>query len=270
MQMIGKSNRYTVFPVGNEIKLKHDAAKPIRTALYNETNIIKDSLKIFYHFEEVDETDSVKITYRDSTEFKEVTAIYPAGGVFPDELELWGCTSESVALAMAKYLYKQDRARRKSIELKTDVQGLIPQFLDRIAVSHNIPNSGLGGQIVAVSGNNITIDCDFDLIAKTLECDDTFDCLEVFCKVNNFDTILFRDELGGVSDTYTFSVIGAKEIQLTATAPTWLNTTEAYDNTFFSISSIDSFVKDYIVTSVKPNGEEIKIEAVNYDESIYS
>jgi len=270
MQMAAKSNRYTVFPVGNDVKLKHDAAKPLRTALYNETNILKDSLKISYLFEEIDETDSVKITYRDNTEFKEVTAIYPTGGVFPDELELWGCTSESVALAMATYLYKQDRARRKSVEFKTDIQGLIPQFLDRIAISHNIPNWGLAGQIVAVSGNNITLDCDFDMIAKTLECDDKLDCLEVFCKVNNFDTILFRDELGGVSDTYSFTVVGAKEIQLTTTAPAWLNTTEAFDNTFFSIGAVDSVVKDYIVTSVKPNGEQISITAVNYDESIYS
>lgn len=270
MQMIGKSNRYTVFPVGNDIKLKHDAAKPIRTTLYNETNIIKDSLKISYLFEEVDETDSVKVTYRDSTEFKEVTAIYPSNGAYPEELELWGCTSESVALGMATYLYKQDRARRKSVEFKTDIQGLIPQFLDRIAISHNMPNWGLGGQIVSVSGNNITLDCDFDLISKTLECDDKFDCLEVFCKVNNFDTIMFRDEVGGVSDAYTFSVVGAKEIQLTSTPPTWLNTSETFDNTFFSIGAVDSVVKDYIVTSVKPNGEQITIVAVNYDDSIYS
>ncbi len=252
MQMVGKSNRYTVFPVGGDVKLKYDGVKPIRTALYNETNMIKDSLKISYLFEESDETDSVKITYRDSSEFKEVTAIYPSDGIFPDELELWGCTDDVVASDMAKYLFKQDRARRKSIEFKTDVQGLIPQFLDRIAVSHNIPSWGTGGQIVAVSGDTITLDCDFDIVSSA------------------FDTILFRDEIGGVSTSYSFSVISSREILLSSAAPAWLNTTEAFDNTFFSIGTVDSVVKDYIVTSVKPNGEQITISAVNYDESIYT
>jgi len=251
MQMTAKSNRYNVYPSGSEIKLKHDAIKPIRTALYNETNIIKDSLKISYLFTEQDETDSIKIIYRDSDEFKEATVIYPTDGIFPEEIELWGCTDGVKALEMATYLYKQDKARRKSVEFKTDIQGLIPEFLDRIAISHNLPEWGIGGQISYINGNYITLTCSYDLSDGI------------------YDSIIFRKEDASVSDILSMVVVDSNTIEILGTVPTWLYDGEEFDKTNFSMGISNTFVKDYIVISIKPSGNEITITATNYDETIY-
>ena len=276
MQMVAKSNNYSLYPVGGTLKLKHDTIKPIRTALYNETNILKtgrnSSLKISYLFSEEQSTDSVKISYRDADDFSDKTTIYPVDGFFPEEVELWGCTDDTIADNMAKYLYKQDRSRRKTVEFKTDIQGLIPQFLDRIGISHNLPKWGFGGQIKSFVGRVITLSCDHDLIA--FPCDETRECDDVFfeeCPTDsNYDTILFRNKNGDVSDLFTFTVIDSVTIELTTDAPTWLYSGEDYDRTFFSIGYNTSIVKDYIVTNIKPNGKEVTIQCVNYDESIYS
>ena len=282
MQMVAKSVRYSVYPVGGDITLKHDDVQAVQTSLFNETNIVKDSFKISYLFAEEDEVDSVKVYYRDPIRFTQQSVIYPTDGAYPQETELWGCTDEAWALSMATYLFKQDRTRRKSIEFRTDVQGMIPQFLDRVGISHNLPNWGFGGMIAAVSGRVITLECNYDVIfparpAGEWPCDETSYCGDTYfptCPDGSsvpYDSILFRNQYGAVSDIYYYDVTGRAEITLREDAPTWLYVGPDYDNTPFSIGIGNEVVKDYIVTSVKPGQKEsVSITAVNYDPSIYS
>ncbi len=65
-------------------------------------------------------------------------------------------------------------------------------------------------------------------------------------------------------------LVGATKIKLLGTAPAWLYDGDDYDKTYFSIGENHRFIRDYIVTSIKPNGDEITIEATNYDEDIYT
>ena len=273
MQMVAKSNRYSLYPVGGSLKLKHDDVRPIRTSLFNETNIIKDSLKISYLFTEVSDTDSVKIYYRDSTDFSEKTYTYPTTGDFPEMVEQWGNTDDTVAEDTARYLYKQDRSRRKTVEFKTDIQGLIPEYLDRIGISHDLPSWGIGGQVASFSGRVINLTCNYGRVLYDLwNCADTYACDDVFFPISLdhfYDTIIFRDSNGEVSDLLTFTVIADGQIELTTDAPTWLYQGEDRDKTYFSIGKVDSVVKDYIITNIKPNGKEVTITGVNYDETIF-
>ena len=268
LDMVSKSRRYSVYPVGGDLKLKLDTKKPIRTALYNETNILQDTLKISYLFTEEDEQDSVEIKYRSATDFSEQSVQYPSAGLFPKTIELWGCTDADVALDTATYLFLQDRSRRKTVEFKTDIQGLIPQYLDKIAISHNIPQWGLGGQIVAIDGNKLTLDCDYDLFVATIPCDDTISCDESFCTQSG--NIIFRDVNGSVSSIYELDVISEKEVVLKTAPPTWLYVGYDYDNTFFSIGKTSTFIRDYIIIKVEPDSSDnMKITATNYDPSIF-
>ena len=270
MDLVAKSRRYNVYPIGGDLKLKLDTKKPIRTALYNETNILKDTLKISYLFTEEAEQDSVQIKYRSATDFSEQVIQYPASGLFPKIVELWGCTDEAVALDTATYLFLQERSRRKTIEFKTDIQGLIPEYLDKIAISHNIPQWGMGGQIVAIDGQKITLDCDFNFISESMLCDDTIDCTEIFCDTNYFNAIIFRAADGSVSATYNFTAVSEREILLDTAAPAWLYIGYDYDNTFFSIGNVSNIVKEYTVIKIEPDSSNnMKITAANYDASIY-
>jgi len=247
MSTVAKSNKYSVFTQGSEIKLKQDAVKPIVTALYNETNILKDSLKISYLFEEESETDSVKVLYRSADDFSEQFAIYPTDGDFPSTTELWGCTDTTIAESMAKYLYKQYKARRKSLEFKTDVQGHIPQFLDRIAISHRLPSWGFASEVTSVAGSEITLNDDIDV---------------------NYDKIIFIQDNGSVSDILSFTKAGD---DLTVTdLPSWVHAVNNNDATRCSVGTTTDIVKDYIVASIKPSGNTVTVQCTNYDEGIYS
>ena len=249
LKTAAKSNRYNVYPVGAKLALKYDGVQAVRTALYNETNILKDSFKLSYNFSEESETDSYKAIYRNADDFKENEAIYPTGGLYPVELELWGCTDTSKALAMATYLYKQDRARRKIVEFKTDVQGLIPQFMDKIGISHNLPEWGVSSEVRGVDGSTITL---ADNIDAALE----------------YDSMIFRADDGSVSEILTFSGSGY-DISVT-NLPDWVHGFGINEPTKCSLGISNKIISDFIVTSVKPNGNQVLIQGVNYDETIYS
>ena len=250
MQMVAKSKRYSLYPVGSKIYLKYDNIKPIRTALFNETNMIKDSLKISYLFEEPTDEDSYKVMYRDYDDFSEQSVIYGDGGLgdglFPKELELWGCTDKTVAEDMAKYMYKQERSRRKTVQFKTDVQGLIPQFLDRIAIASVLPSWGYASTVVAVNGSHVVIN---DEIEQT------------------YDKVLFINDDGSVSEILE-CVVKGKNLTVT-NLPAWVHGYNKKDATRLSVGTGQSIVRDYMVTSIKPNGKEVSISATNYDEGIY-
>jgi len=250
LKTAAKSQRYSIYPSGAEMKIKYDGVKPVRTAIYNETNIIKDSLKIAYLFEEESVTDSVKIIYRDSTDFKEVFAQYPTDGTYPEVIELWGCTDTATAEAMAKYLYKQEKSRRKTVTFETDISGLIPEFLDRIAISHEMPDWGTASEVISVNGNDVTLRDE---------------------NINNYDRIIFRKDDGSASDILTISATSSDGFTVTVTdLPSWVHSQGTYEATKCSLGTATNIVRDYIVTNIKPNGNKVMVQGANYDEDIYT
>ncbi len=276
LRMIGKAGRYTIYLDGQNVKMRKDEVQLIRTALFNETNILKNSFKLDYLFGEDDGYDGMSVKYRSSADFKEAIATYPETSINPQVTELIGCTDFDIALSEATYGWLQKESRRKVATFSTDIQGIIPNYLDRIGITHNVPDWGLGGQIETVDGNHITINCQLFRFSDELgKCDNEFGiCSDTFCEIEpeniNYNTIIFRKNDGSVSDLYTFSIVDEYNILLNETPPAWLYTGYDYDNTFFSIGESNTFIKDYIVTEISPRGNNVvDVKCINYDDSVY-
>ena len=153
-------------------------------------------------------------------------------------------TPKEIAESMAKYLYKQDEARRKIVSFSTDIQGLVPQFLDKIMVSHNALQWGEAGEVYRRSGDNIIIsDKLTDLTAGK--------------------TIVFRDIDGSVSDPYSVTIVDEYNITVVG-MPAFVTV-----NTFYTIQEAGT-AREFIVIAVKPSGNNVQIDCVNYDENIYT
>ena len=149
----------------------------------------------------------------------------------------------TIASDMAKYLYKQDEARRKIVSFSTDIQGLVPQFLDKIMVSHNALQWGEAGEVYSRSGDNLIIsDGLIDLTAGK--------------------TIVFRNIDGSVSDPYSITIVDEYNITVVG-MPVWVA-----ENTFYTIQEAGTAM-EFVVIAVKPSGDNVQIDCVNYDESIY-
>jgi len=239
MKSIAKAQKYTVYPVGQDILLKKDEENTTNSALYNETNIIKNSLKVQYFFKEESEaTDSVECTYRASTDWKQEAERYPATGNSPQIVDLFGVTTSTQATAMATYLYKQDESRRKVITFDTDIQGLVPQFLDKILISHASLLWGESGFVDSVSSTQVTLSE----------------------KVTTAGNITFRDIDGSISAIIAYTIISDYVVNVVS-VPSWVDS-----DTPYTVGT----PKEYLVMGIKPKGNTVSIECVNYDSSIYS
>ncbi len=149
-----------------------------------------------------------------------------------------------IADNMAEYLYKQEDSRRKIVSFSTDIQGLVPQFLDKIMVSHSSLQWGEAGEVY-----ERTVD---DLIIS--------DALE---DLTGSKTIVFRNIDGSVSDPYSITITDATHITVTG-MPAWVD-----DGTFYTIQEAGT-AKEFLVIAVKPSGDMVQIDCVNYDETIYN
>ncbi len=251
MRAVARVGKYSLFPNQGGIKMIKDDVKPLRSALFNETNIIKDSFVIEYVFGEDEQYDGYEVSYRDPIDFNPVVETYPTLALNPQKVDLIGCTSQSVALAEATYRYKSDQARRITVRFDTDVQGLLPNLSDRIAVSHNVMDSGEANAVRKRTGEQ----------------------LQMREKVDpTHDTIIFISDEGVVSDTFAFTIVDGFTINVSGLY-SWIHdmTTHDTEATRCSIGTSTKIVNDYIITKISPSGDDkVSIEAVNYDESIYS
>ena len=149
----------------------------------------------------------------------------------------------TIATDMATYLYKQDEARRKIVTFSTDIQGLVPQFLDKVMISHNALQWGEAGEVYSKSGDDLVIsDALLDLTAGK--------------------TIVFRDIDGSVSTAYSVTIVDEYNITVVG-MPTWVTV-----NTFYTIQESGT-AREFIVIAVKPSGDNVQIDCVNYDPTIY-
>mgnify|MGYP000576584560 CR=1 FL=1 len=58
---------------------------------------------------------------------------------------------------------------------------------------------------------------------------------------------------------------------LPSSSPVTINYDNASDYTSFTFGSSTTLVKDFLVTSTKPNGDNtVTVEAVNYDAAVYT
>ena len=240
MKRVTKAQKYTVYPTGQDILLKHDAPKTMTMGLYNETNIIKGSFSIQYAFkDEIESYDCIEVSYRSGADWNPSVERYPTAGILPQKVDLFGVTDQAKAQKMAKYYWKQDAFRNKVITFKTDIQSFTLEYLDKIKISHSALLWGTASEVLEVNGNTLTMSEKIDV-------------------PNN---ITFRNTDTSVSDMLPFTKVGDYTIMVN-NLPTWVQ-----DGTFATIGE----TREYLVVAIKPSdANTVEVQAVEYNEGIYS
>lgn len=149
-----------------------------------------------------------------------------------------------VAENMAKYLYKQDEARRKIVTFSTDIAGLVPQFLDKIMISHNALQWGQAGEVYSRIVDNLTLS-------------------DALTDLSTGQTIVFRNIDGSVSNFYPITITDATHIVVVG-MPAWVT-----NNIFYTIQGMGT-AREFLVIATKPSGNNVQIDAVDYNSEIYS
>ena len=239
-------------PVGPVMSVVQDGVKSVRSALFTDANIIADSFSVGYGWDQEGAADGVEIEYVEPKDFSKAYTRYPTGSLRPDQYTLPGVTNATHAAQYARLTWQRRQSQRQTATFDTELEGLLLQLGDRIGISHNVPKWGDGGQIIGASGNTLTLDHALDWSGGSKQ-------------------MLISKPDGSVAGP--FSVIrGTADYKAVATGtlPT-IHVDDEYDYNRFAFGSSTTLVRDFIVTTVSPQGENtVTVEAMNYAPGIFT
>ena len=254
LQSVATAKRYNVFPSFNIITARKDEPQAVRTMLFNETNMVKDSLRITTNSKDETDYDGVRVVYKDADTFEDRYATYPIDSSFPESKDLDGITDPTFAAQQAEFLYKQDRFRNVKYVFDTELDGHVPSLFSRVGITHPTISASQSGIIV-----------DFTLDTVTLN--------ETVKESYINPKIMFRSRTGQTSSLYTITNITGRTLTIDVSLnplPTDFYIGDDEQKTVYALGESVEYVKDIIITEMKPKKNNVvSMVGWNYNESVY-
>ncbi len=247
---VARCGRAVPFLQGGIVRLVRDEARLLPVALFSPRNIVKNSLKIQYVMPGEETADAVTVEYFSSRTWKpdEVTVSLPgSSSTNPAKLRLFGCTTEAHAVREGLYLAAANRYRRRIITLRTELEGLIPTYGDLIAIAHDMPSWGAGGEIVA-----------WDADTKTAKLS------EPIAFVDGQEHVMaLRQRDGGVSGPHAVTPgSDAQQVVFADLPDIPIETGLSAERTHFAFGNAVQWSLLARVIAVRPRGEQVEITCV--------
>ena len=160
---IARCGRALPFLQGGTLRIARDAPRTLPVALFGPRNIVKGSFRVQYVMPGEDTADAVTVTYfseRTWTPDEVVAALPDSATEAADEpatVDLFGCTGAEQAMREGLYMAAANRYRRRIVTFRTELEGLIPTYGDLVAITHDVPRWGQGGEVVAAEGRTLTL-----------------------------------------------------------------------------------------------------------------
>ena len=172
---IARCGRALPFLQGGILRIARDAPRTLPVALFGPRNIVKGSFRVQYVMPGEDTADAVTVTYFSERTWApdEIVAALPDSATEaadkPATVDLFGCTGPEQAMREGLYMAAANRYRRRIVTFRTELEGLIPTYGDLIAVTHDLPRWGQGGEVVAADGRTLTLSEPLEWDADTAE-----------------------------------------------------------------------------------------------------
>jgi hypothetical protein len=239
-------------PLGSVMSIAQDGVKPIRSMLFTDANIIEGTMKVNYIFDVEEDSDGIEVQYTNPLDWQESFTRWPTNSVIPETVTLAGCTNASHAVEYARLNWQRTRKQRKRIMFDTELEGIILQLGDRIAVSHEMPRWGDNGLVLEIISNQVTVDKALDWSGGA-------------------KFMMFRKADGTPSELYTVTQGAKSNIAVLATPLTFAaHVDDDYDYTAFVFGAATTIVQDFTVATTRhSNDTVVSIEAVNYAPEIF-
>jgi hypothetical protein len=138
-----------------------DARNASPVMAFGMSNIIRDSFEVAYLSENL--ADEIVVRFRNPAkdfEQDEIRVLTP-DVITPtrtSSIDLFGCTSETMAGKFANYVAAQQFYRRRRVSWQSDFEGFVCQRGDVVLLSHDLTQWGYSGRFVDVQNNFITLD----------------------------------------------------------------------------------------------------------------
>lgn len=258
VQRIGQAVRTRPYMQGGIVHFVRDEAASVPVALFSMRNIMRGSFSVDYLMPTEQTADAMDVAYFDADVWssRRVAAALPgSSSLVPLKIDLFGVTNREQAYREGLYLAAVNRYRRKSIKFTTEMEGFIPSFGDLIAVSHDMPAWGTGGEVTA-----------YDAGGKIITLSEPV----TFASGTYYIGLRKRD--GTVSGPYVVTAgADAYHVVHTGTLDFTPYTGGAEERTHFAFGKGEAWRQPARVVSVRPISlTQVSIEAINEDASVHT
>jgi hypothetical protein len=240
-------------PLGQLMSVAQDGTKAVRTQLFSDANMIRDTLSIGYNFDRPGDYDGYQVEFRDPATWGAKYATWPPGALDADLVQLFGCTDQAQAEGFARLLWNKRLLQRKTARFETELEGLIPRLGDRVAISADLPRWGRAGIVVAVAGLVLTLDAPPDWSGTG-------------------HVVVVRSEAGEPSDPIPVTPgPGPNDLVLSVAPPFALFGTGGQEPTHYAFGNSTSLVRDFTVANVEHlGGARVGIDAIVYNPDAFA
>ncbi len=258
ISQIAKVGRAKPFMQSAILYVARDSAKTVPVAKFTMRNICRGSFNLEFVLPGDETSDSVTTSYYDANTWstRRVASKLPGStAAKPYKMELFGATDRQHVHEEGMYYCACNRYRRTLINFETEMEGNIPSFLDLISISHDMPQWGQSGEIVAWDADNLIA-----TVSEPLE----------WLAGAHYIALRRRD---GSEDGPILVTAGTDEyhVQLLAEPDFTPYTGHDEERTHYSFGWGDTWAQLARVLAVKPISlTRFKIEAINEDPSVHT
>ena len=254
---IARVGRAVPFLQGGILRIVRDQPQTLPVALFSPRNIVKGSFKVQYLMPGEDTADAVTVEYFSSRTWKsdeETVALPDSAAEQPAKVSLFGCTDLALARREGLYMAAANRYRRRMVTFRTELEGLIPTYGDLIAVAHDLPRWGQGGEVIGWDPSTRIL-----TLSEPLEWD----------VGTHWIALRMRD--GSVAGPIEAAPGATASELVLAEDPgftPYTGTTE--ERTHFAFGPGDVWSLKARVLAVRPRGEQIEIACVGEHEAVHT
>lgn len=243
---------------GGVVRLFRDAQQNLPVAMFSPRNIVKGSFKIQYIMPGDDTADAVTVEFFNSRTWNpdEVTSSLPdSAAEKPAKVMLFGCTNEPQAKREGLYMAADNRYRRKLVSWQTELDGLIPTYGDLVAVTHDMPRWGQGGEVVSWDPETSILE-----VSEPLEWSEGVDHYIALRRRDGSPAGPFKVQANG-DDMRSLRILDALDfVPYTGTAE---------ERSHFAFGPGAAWSAKARVIAVRPRGEQVEITAVGEDVRVH-
>jgi sulfur carrier protein ThiS len=244
---------------GGVVRIFRDSAQTLPIAMFGPRNIVKGSFKIQYIMPGEETADAVTVTFFNARTWKpdEVTAALPGSAIEkPAKVSLFGCTGEAQATREGLYMAADNRYRRKLVTWSTELEGMIPTYGDLVAVTHDMPHWGQGGEVVA-----------WDDPAEVLTLSEP---LTWEADAGHYVALRRRD--GSLAGPFLVEAVAGndRQVHLLEAIDITPYTDASEERTHFAFGAGEAWGAKARVIAVKPRGEHVEITAVAENDAVHT
>jgi len=235
-----------------------DQIRTVPVMAFSTDDMVSGSFRWDIQLQKPDDYDGIQVEYADEDTRKQETVdclIGSDAGLRMQVLRLPGITNRDKAYQEGLFIRYQQILQREIVTFDTGLEGNIPSFGDYIVASHDVPDWGISGQVVSISGGN------------------TVTLTESTAGIP-INSIGFRDKYGEVKGPYVCSKVAGNDYQV-LTASTIDETDFVFNDLneppVYYIGETNKIYKELLVTAIdRKDDDTASITAVNYDARMYS